>query len=357
MKQSQKNYNRIVIKVGSSLLCSQELACESFESSLVGIAAQIAQLVESGRQVVVVTSGAIAFGMRLLKMKSRPGDLSLLQAAAAVGQHLLMNEYRSCFEEKGLTSAQVLLTWDDFSDRKRYLNAKNTLLALLRFKSIPVINENDTVSTDEIKFGDNDRLSSLVATLVSADLLLILSDIDGLLDKEKHVIRVVSEINSEVKSLACPTDKKTCVGGMVTKLEAAKIAVDSGIPCVIANGRHKNIILSVVNDPASAGTLFIPKQGSLAARERWLAFGAKPKARIIIDGGAKQALLKGKSLLSVGVLGVEGNFESKDVVSIKDLQRHEIARGKANVSSKHLEKVLGVRSDKEVVHCDNIVIL
>jgi glutamate 5-kinase len=357
LRQSQKKYNRIVVKVGSSLLCSHDLACESFESGMGQIAAQIAQLAKEGREVVVVTSGAIAFGMRLLRMKGRPRDLSGLQAAAAVGQHLLMQEYRGYFQQAGLSSAQVLLTWDDFSERRRYLNAKNTLLTLLRLKSIPVVNENDTVSTEEIKFGDNDRLSALVAALVNAELLIILSDVDGLLGRDKKLIRVVSQINAEIKSLACPTAKQTCVGGMVTKIEAAKIAVDSGIPCVIANGRHKDMILELANDPVSAGTLFIPKEGALAARERWLAFGTKPKAKIMVDDGAKEALLKGKSLLCVGVLGAEGHFENKDVVSIIDRQKREIARGKANISDKELEKVKGQRWHKEAVHCDNIAIL
>lgn len=355
MKQSQRCYNKIVIKIGSSLLCHK---AKSIDSALVeNIAVQIAALRKEGKEVIIVSSGAIALGMSVLGLSDRPKELSYLQAAAAVGQNELMNVYRQAFSKKGLNCAQVLLTWDDFSGRKRYLNAKNTLLALLKLGSVPVINENDTVSTDEIKFGDNDRLSALVAALINADLLVMLSDVDGLLDKNKNVIRVVAEINHEIKSLACPTNKKTCVGGMITKIDAAKIAMDSGIPCVIANGAVENIIVSTVHDPAASGTLFIPKKGFLEARKRWIAFGGKAKGRVVIDDGAKQALLNKKSLLSVGVVKVCGNFDSSDIISVVDTQDIEIARGKSGLSSEQLDKVKGCRFDKEVIHRDNIVII
>ncbi len=349
MRQLGKDYKRIVIKIGSSLLFAGQAQSE--------IAAQISALVKNGKEVIIVSSGAIASGMSVLKMKSRPRELSSLQATAAVGQHLLMSQYRRFFEKKGLNCAQVLLTWEDFDDRKRYLNAKNTLLALLKFKSIPIINENDTVSTDEIKFGDNDRLSALVATLTNADLLIILSDVNGLLDTDKNVIKVVDEITPQIKALACPTKKKICVGGMVTKLEAARIAANSGIPCVIANGRKKEIIFSIIKNPSDSGTLFVPKKGYLAARERWIAFGTKTKGKIIIDDGAKNALINKKSLLSVGVVKLEGIFEAGDIVSVHDLGGNEFARGKAGISSKQLDKVKGSRFDKEAIHRDNIVIL
>lgn len=266
-----------------------------------------------------------------------------------------MNMYSKFLGAK-VRTAQVLLTWDDFADRKRYLSAKQTVEALLRYGSVPIVNENDTVSTEEIKFGDNDRLSALVAKLISADILIILSDIDGLLDKNKKVICVVEEITPQIKALACPTNKKACVGGMVTKIEAAKIAVDSGIPCVIANGRKKDIILSVLKEPQTNGTLFIPKKG-LKAREHWIAFGTKPKGNIIVDDGAKQALLNKKSLLSVGIVGCEGNFETGDIVSLRDKLNCEFARGKITLGSKELDKVKGKRFDKEIIHRDNIVIL
>jgi glutamate 5-kinase len=294
--------------------------------------------------------------MSILKLQDRPKELSFLQAAAAIGQHELMDVYRRFFKARQINCAQLLLTWEDFNDRKRYLNAKNTLLKLIKLSAIPVINENDTVSTDEIRFGDNDRLSALVATLVNADLLIILSDVDGLLDRDKTLIRIVDEITPEIKSLACPTSKKTCVGGMITKIEAAKIAVDSGIPCLIANGRKADIIITLAKDLQSEGTLFVSKR-ELTAKERWIAFGTKTKGKIFVDDGARAALFNKKSLLSVGITALEGNFSPGDVVSIRDKANSEFARGKAGVSAKELDKVKGTRTDKEAIHRDNIVIL
>jgi len=356
LKQLQKNYKRIVIKIGASLLYANYAHSECFVYPMSEIAVQISDLIKNGKEIVIVSSGAIASGMLILKMKSRPKELSSLQAVAAVGQHLLMSQYRRFFDSKGLNCAQILLTWDDFDNRQRYLNAKNTLLTLLELGAVPIINENDTVSTDEIKFGDNDRLSALVSKLISADILIILSDVDGLLDKNKKAIPIVNEITPQIKALACPTDKKTCVGGMITKLEAARIATDSGIPCIIANGRMKNIISAAIKEPEKYGTLFIPKKG-LKAREHWIAFGAKPKGKIVVDDGAKQALLNKKSLLSVGVVACEGNFDKGDIVSLRDKQNREFARAKTGLSSKELDKVKGRHSDKEVIHCNDIVIL
>ena len=354
MKQSVKNYKRIVIKIGSSLFRS---GCDLDFSFVQKLARQILSLKQQGREILLVSSGAIALGMSLLKLACRPKDLSELQAVAAIGQSELMDMYRALFEKNNIPCAQVLLTWEDFDSRKRYLNAKNTLLTLLKLASIPIINENDTVSTEEIKFGDNDRLSALVATAVSADLLVMLSDVDGLLEEDnKTVIRIVDEITPKIKKLACPTNKATCVGGMVTKLEAARIAIDSGIPCVIANGRREDIVNVAVNTPESCGTLFISKK-NLDARERWIAFSTKPKGKIIVDAGAKNALLKRKSLLAVGVVTAEGGFDQGDIVSIAEAQSGEFARGKSNLSRRQLDKVKGQRFDKEVIHSNDIVIL
>jgi glutamate 5-kinase len=231
-----ENYKRIVIKVGSSLFYSQE---GGFDSRILHrIVRQVIALKKSGREVVIVSSGAIALGMHILKWSKRPKQLHRLQAAASIGQNELIDTYRNFLKGEGIHTAQILLTWDDFNDRQRYLNAKNTFLELLKHNNVPIVNENDTVSTQEIQFGDNDRLSALVASLISADILIILSDVDGLLEKDKKtIVRVVDEISPSIKALACPTIKKTCRGGMVSKLEAAKIATDSGIPCVVANGR------------------------------------------------------------------------------------------------------------------------
>lgn len=258
MKQSAKKYKRIVVKIGSSLFCSPK-DCVDF-SFLNRTIDQLSALARSGREIVVVSSGAIALGMRILNLKSRPKDLPHLQAAASVGQNALMDAYSKVFKASKINCGQVLLTREDFTDRKRHWNAKNTLEKLLEFGCVPVINENDATSTEEIKFGDNDQLSALVAALVNADLLIMLSDVDGLWDKDKKVIKVIAEISSSVKSLASSTNKNTSVGGMITKLEAAKIAIDSGIPAIIANGRASGLITEIISDPASGGnwTLFLP---------------------------------------------------------------------------------------------------
>lgn len=354
MKLSGKNYKRVVVKIGSSLFYA---GGQPDTSVLSRIIAQLSSLIGlENKEVVIVSSGAIALGMGILGLKSRPRDLPSLQAAAAIGQNVLMDNYTNAFRKHKIGCAQVLLTGDDFHDRNRYLNAKNTLARLLEYGRVPVINENDTVSTEEIKFGDNDRLSALVAALVGADILVILSDVEGLLDREKKVIRIVDGITPQIRALAMPTEKKTSVGGMITKIDAAKIAADSGIPCLIANGRHKDILLVALSDPACCGTLFIAKK-NLAARERWIAFGTKLKGRVLVDEGAKGALLNKKSLLCVGVIATEGSFERGDIVGISTRQGTDFARGKVNLGSREIDKNKGRRFDKEAIHRDNIVII
>lgn len=252
----QKKYKRVVVKVGSSIFASGN---HKPDTVLLGnIAKQVCALIKAGHEVVLVSSGAIAIGMKILKLSHRPKELAYLQATAAVGQHELMHIYKLALNRCGVNCAQLLLTWDDFSS-KRYQNAKNTLNTLLKLKSVPIINENDTVATEEIKFGDNDKLSALVSVLVEADLLIILSDVDGLLGKNKKVVCLVPKITESIKALACSTNKKTCVGGMITKIQAAQIAQDSGIPCVIANGKKKGIISQVAKNPYSCGTIFLPQ--------------------------------------------------------------------------------------------------
>jgi len=354
LKQSEKNYKRIVVKIGSSLFFSG--AGDLDKSLFRKIGEQVVALRKAGKEVILVSSGAIALGMRTIGLKNRPKELSYLQAAAAIGQNALMDNYSSFFKGYGINCAQILLTWDDFDNRQRYLNAKNTLLTLLKLGSIPIINENDTVSTDEIKFGDNDQLSARVASLICADLLIMLSDVDGLLDKDKKLVSVVSEITPAIKSLASPSQKNTSVGGMITKIEAASITTSSGATCVITNGNFKNAILATINNSQAPRTVFLPAGADLDEKKRWIAFGTKPKGKIIIDAGARGALVNKKSLLSVGVVAVEGSFESGDIVSVC-LGRLEIARGKVGVGSKQLDKIKGSRYSKEVIHCDNIVIL
>lgn len=353
-QRSGKNCKRIVIKIGSSLFYSGKRKLDF--RLLEDLVKQVSALSSQGAEVVIVSSGAIALGMSVLHLTDRPKELSILQAAAAVGQKELMHVFAQFFKKRSLECAQVLLTWEDFSDRKRYLNAKNTLATLMKLKVIPVINENDTVSTDEIKFGDNDQLSALVASLISADLLIILSDVDGLLELDKKtVVRCVHSITREVIALASPTDKATSVGGMVTKIKAAKIAADSGIPCVIAGGRVADGIISLAADHCSHGTLFLAKQESLSQRQRWMAFSSRPCGTVTVDDGAVSALRNNKSLLAVGITDCSGGFSSGDIVEVLDRSGLRVARGKVSVGQKTLEKVKGSRFDKEVIHRDNMV--
>lgn len=256
MRQLKRNYKRIVVKLGSSIfsLCSGKINY----TYLTQVLNDVSGLIKDGLEVVIVSSGAIAFGMDILKLKSRPKKLSILQTAASVGQVHLMDAFNKLLKPKGIFCSQILLTWDDFNQRKRFINAKNTLLDSLKFKILPVINENDAVSVDEIKFGDNDKLSSLVSCLISADLLIILSDVDGLYHR-KNCLKIVKRITPEIERSACGTDKEHCTGGMSSKITAAKIAGASGIPMIIANGKTKNVLSKIINGE-NIGTIFVPKK-------------------------------------------------------------------------------------------------
>ncbi len=349
MKKSVKDYQRIVIKIGASLLTDLQVVDRLVE--------QIADLINQRRQVILVSSGAIACGMGTLGLKTRPTRLDHLQAAASLGQSELMEIYRRRFSAFNIKCAQILLTWEDFDDRSRYLNAKNTLQVLLRWGSLPIINENDTVSVEEIKFGDNDRLSALVANLVEADMLIILSDVEGLLDpKTSEVIRVVNKITPKIERLASSSDKAISVGGMKTKLSAARIAMESQIPCLVIDGKKSRALQLALNDPLNAGTLFLPVEARIPARKKWLIFCSRPKGKIRVDNGAKAALLAGKSLLSVGVVGLEGNFTPGDAVEVTDKDGVAFARGRVNFSPQDLDRIKGKQKMKEVIHRDNLVI-
>ncbi|HNQ51457.1 MAG TPA: glutamate 5-kinase [Candidatus Omnitrophota bacterium] len=354
MKPSGKNCKRIVVKIGSSLFYGADKRVDFV--LLERLCSDIDFLFKSGQEVVIVTSGAIALGMEALRLKTRPKELAALQAAAAIGQNDLMDVYRGIFRKKGLQCGQVLLTWDDFDNRTRYLIARNTLGKLLTLGVVPIINENDAVSIDEIRFGDNDQLSALVANIVGADLLIILSDVDGLWGSDKKtIVRLVTEINDEITGLAATTTRTTSVGGMITKIKAAEKTTRAGIPCVIANGRAQKIIRTLAQDPGACGTLFVPKQAALNHKQRWLAYSTKPKGKIMVDDGAKKALLNKKSLLSVGVYACSGKFKAGDVVEILNNDK-VFARGKINFGFNELDIGPGSRLRREVVHCDNIVI-
>ena len=363
MKKSAKKSQKIVVKVGSSILTGGSLSI--VPQNLRRIVRHIANFSKEGKDIILVTSGAIASGLSVLGFKKRPTALSELQAAAAVGQNILMQAYNSELEKFGLKGAQILLTREDFSDRKRYLNARNTINTLLQHKVIPIINENDAVSVDEIKFGDNDTLSARVAAAVEADGLLILTDIDGLyesFDPKTHtgkLIKEVKKITPEIEKIACGTDKTSCIGGMSTKIEAVRIATNMGITSICASGVKDT--LSINFDALSYalydGTRF-PAVKFISSKKHWIAFEAKTHGRIFVDDGAKVALVQNfKSLLAPGVVNIEGDFKTGDIVEIADSRRECFAKGKVNFSCEELSEVKGKKVKNEVVHRDNLVIL
>ncbi len=368
MERDFSKVRRIVVKVGSSLLTEKRrLNLKRME----GIVDQLASLQKEDKEIILVTSGAIACGMGRLGLK-RLTTMPQKQAAAAIGQNLLMGIYEKLFKKRGCLVAQVLLTSEDIQNRERYLNARNTFLTLLDYKAIPIVNENDTVAVDEIKFGDNDTLSALVASKVEADLLIILTDTRGLYTsdpkrKEAKFIEEVSEVTPQLERMASGSGTLRGTGGMVTKLRAAKIARSSGIAMVIADGRVRDVVKRLLAGER-LGTLFLPKE-RLKSRKRWIAFGLPLSGKIKVDEGAKEAVSKrGKSLLPSGILEVKGEFSIGDGVSIIDEENREFARGIASYSSSEIEKikgkktsqiedVLGYKDYDEIIHRDNLVIL
>ncbi|MBI4355356.1 MAG: glutamate 5-kinase [Candidatus Omnitrophica bacterium] len=357
---------RIVIKIGTRLLTAPGGALDRpWAQSLVQ---QITGLTAQRCEVVLVSSGAIVAGMGMLGLRMRPASLPELQACASVGQGQLIRLYDELFGAHGLRVAQLLLTQEDFAVRERYLNIRNTVTTLLSHRIVPIVNENDTVSVDEIKLGDNDRLSALVANLVDAQLLIILSDVAGLL-RQGELIRVVEQVTPELERLARGPRDDAGLGGMVTKLQAAKVATSSGITVVIADGREEAVLAQIVASQP-VGTRFLPRPTRLASRKRWLAFvPQRTHGTIQVDAGAKEALLhQGKSLLPSGVSGCHGGFKAGDLVSITDAHKHEFARGLSNYAAKELtliqgansaaiEGLLGYKGYAEVVHRDNLVII
>ncbi|MGE0269009.1 MAG: glutamate 5-kinase [Candidatus Omnitrophota bacterium] len=358
LRKFPRPVKRIVIKVGSSVIATYKM--KPRVARLSSLVEQICLAQKNGVDVVLVSSGAIVLGMGELSKKMRPSDLASLQAISAVGQTVLMNKYKEIFKRNKGTCGQVLLTWDDFDNRERYTNARATFRAMLDWNIVPIVNENDTISTDEIKFGDNDKLSALVASLVQADLLLILSDVEGLYDlnrEDKKVFDEIKEITSEIEGIAGGTMKKQMSkGGMTAKLDAVKIASHAKIPCIIASGETEDVLSRILNGER-IGTFFIEKEEKLLDRKHWISFGAKPKGELIIDDGAKKAILQGgKSLLLVGVLSWAGHFKKEDVVVVKDKDNHEIARGIINYSITDLNKAQEKKGQYEVIHVDDLVL-
>ena len=362
---------RWVVKIGSALLTNDGKGLDLLR--IEQWAAQIAELKLAGIEVVLVSSGAVAAGMSRLGWAERPGSMELLQAAAAVGQTKLVQTYEDLFQPYGLHTAQILLTHDDLSDRKRYLNARNTLRALLAMAVIPIVNENDTVTTDEIKVGDNDTLGALVANLVEADALILLTDQDGLFDADPRqnphatLIRHAQATDPALVAVA-GSGGKLGRGGMATKIRAAQLAARSGAVTVIAGGRIDRV-LTRLRAGESVGTYLEPDLAPLVARKQWLAGHLQMKGELVIDSGAARALLnQGKSLLAVGVVSVKGSFQRGECVAVKSEQGLTLARGLVNYdaqdaakivgqSTQQIKSLLGFINEPELIHRDNLVVL
>jgi len=349
--------SRMVVKLGTGILTGSSKQVDPRQiEQLVG---QVAAQRKDGREVVVVSSGAVGAGMGVLNMDKRPTDLSDLQACAAVGQSALMSTYSELFAKYNLKVAQVLLTHDDLEDKDRHLNARNTLVSLLDKGVIPIVNENDAVSYTELKFGDNDWLASLVACLLPADLLVILTTVDGLVEnfgkKNPHTITVVEKIDTHIQKLAGGTLSNMAIGGMEAKIRAAKMTIRTGIPLVIASGKKKRVISNII-DGKDEGTFFVPRAGKLKGRKRWIAFFHHPKGSLWVDNGARNALRdKGKSLLPPGISKCIGEFNKGDVVRICDLEGTEFSRGISQYNADEIrERKL---KSVEIVHRNDLVIL
>ncbi len=356
-RASLKNASRIVVKLGTGVLTDSRKQPDL--AQMEQLVAQMAERRKAGVEVVLVTSGAVGAGMGALGYEKRPHDLAELQACAAVGQSRLMTTYDKLFSTFGLNVAQVLLTHDDLQHHERHLNARNTLVTLLGRGVVPIINENDAVSFTELQFGDNDQLSALVACLLPADLLVVLTTVNGVIENfgaaNPKTIPAIEQVDERVEKLAGGTDSATAVGGMATKIQAAKIVTRSGIPLVIASGKKKHVLAAILAGEEE-GTLFVPQPNRLKGRKRWIAFFHHPKGSLFVDEGAKKALReKGKSLLPPGIARCEGEFAAGEVVRICDSDGTEFARGIAAFSSgeinaRQLQRV-------EVVHRDNLVVL
>jgi glutamate 5-kinase len=361
---------RVVIKVGSNVISDNEgLDLPMLES----ISRDICALQARGYEVVLVSSGAVAAGKRDLGILGRPQTIPLKQAAAAIGQTRLMRAYKEAFAACDRKVAQVLLTRDDLANRRRYLNARNTLMTLLDFGITAIINENDTVVVDEIRFGDNDNLSAMVTNLAEANLLVILSDVDGLYDRDPNkypgakLIPVVERVTEEIEGMAGGAGNAAGTGGMTTKIKAAKRAALYGVGTAIVNGRIPGVLTRLF-DGEELGTYFLPARDRMAAKKHWIAFTKKPRGKLLVDDGAKKALLEsGRSLLPSGVKGVEGGWDRGDAVRLCDLQGDEFAKGVINYSlaellrimgkkSSEIESVLGYKYGDEIVHRDNLVL-
>lgn len=362
---------RILVKVGSAVLTGEDgLNLQVIEQ----LVADIAALRERGCQVVLVSSGAIASGKHRMGIEGKLKSIPQKQAAAAVGQGRLMRVYSNAFGKHGLFVGQVLLTMSDIIDRKRFLNIRNTLFTLLEWDVITIINENDTVAVDEIKFGDNDHLAAMVANIVEAHLVVNLTSTEGLYDrnpddsKKAKLIPLVTEITSEIEAAATEEATPVGMGGMKSKVQAAKKVIASGIPYIIAPGRRAGVLQEIL-DGKETGTLFLPPAEHLSSRKYWIAFTLRSRGRLVIDDGAKEALIRdGKSLLPSGVTQVEGDFVVGDPVTCVDTAGNAIAKGLVNYGADDIRKIMGLKTAKieqvlgykdydEVIHRDNLAVI
>ena len=365
-----ENIQRIVVKVGTSTLTNENghLDIEKIRK----IVLELSNLQDKGYDVILVSSGAVGAGMGLLNINEKPKTLAEKQMLSAVGQVSLMQIYQTLFKEHNKIVGQLLLTKEEFSNRKRYLNMRNVCNAFLKRKIIPIINENDAIVSNalKIKVGDNDTMSALVSGLIDADLLIILSDIDGLYNKnprkyeDANLIHIVGDINEDIKNMAGAEGSKFGTGGMVTKIIAAEMVTKIGTSLVIASGDEPKNITRIV-EKENIGTLFVKKNKKISLRKYWLAYGPSKEGALTIDNGAKSALKNGKSLLSVGIKSVEGTFDKGAIVEIEDLKGKVIATGISNYSSEeiniikgeqseNIEEILGYKYDDAVIHIDNV---
>ncbi len=361
----------LVIKIGTNVLSCEDgtLNLERIES----LAEQIHRIKETGRKVVVVSSGAVGAGMSLLGLKERPRDLSHLQASAAVGQAHLIRRYDLCLQKHGYHAAQLLVTANDFKNRTRYLNVRNTIHTLFEYGAVPIVNENDTVSIKEIKFGDNDHLAAMVTSLVKKPLLVILSVIDGLYNADPHLpdssrISLVQDWKPELLSMATDQSSSLGTGGMKSKLHAVHSATAVGENVIIANGTEEGVLDRILK-AEDVGTLFLAQGATVSAWKRWIGYTIRPKGKFHLDEGATKAIREGgKSLLAIGIKSIDGTFESGEAVTLVSATGEEFARGLSNYNSTDLAKIITQRSDQiatilgavpysEVIHRDNLAVL
>ncbi|HPK52919.1 MAG TPA: glutamate 5-kinase [Smithellaceae bacterium] len=369
-QETLANAKKILIKVGSAVLTGAEGLDLKIIDALV---AEMSELIKNGYAIVLVTSGAIASGKHRLNITGRLKSIPEKQAAAAVGQGRLMRVYSKSFEKNGLYVAQLLLTLSDLTDRQRFLNVRNTLSTLMEWQVTPIINENDSVAVDEIKFGDNDNLAAMIANIVEADLFINLTSTAGLYDsnpaefKKAKLIPLVSEFTEEIESIATAETSSVGTGGMKSKVLAAKKVTAIGIPCIIAPGKKKNVLTDIIAGK-EIGTLFLPVAERLNSKKYWIAFTLHSRGKLVVDDGACKALLeKGRSLLPSGIINVEGDFAVGDPVSCIDREGTTVAKGLVNYSSAEIRKIMGLKTARiaqvlghkdydEVIHRDNLAV-